>query len=156
MRDSNGAPRHSALRRHRKKEEEVKKAAKKTATLIVQKTTASKDSKGSKKRAGAPDGKKLAIAIARAPKRTPATIEFLRREAAKLTSAASDPAEQTAFLTDHAAASAKRQHCDTFLAEPTTKKHRRLAYDRPSKETRGKGVLRGLNRDIEALISSSG
>ena len=95
--------------------------------------------------------------MATAPKRTPATIEFLRGEAAKLSSAASDPAEQTVFLTDYAAAdSAKRKHCDTFLTEPPAEKHRRLSYNRPAKGTKSKGELRSINWDIETLISSKG
>ena len=167
VRDSDGAPRGSALRKKGKsqtlaglKVKETAKAAK-PKTLLTKKPAEPK--KGRKRPKRPLSGKAAAKAIANTAKRVQATKEFLTREATKLALSAAElrapvlaagvpvdapPSDKELggnFLSLQACeplASVAEDACRTGNAatprtEPTAKRPRLLSYERPKREKRG-------------------
>ena len=161
VRDSNGAPRGSALRKVRlleAKPARVTKGVTKSATLIKIKTTdpATTGERGRKRPARAPCAKKLAIAIANGPKRTAATKEFLAREATKLTLAATEQNELLTFLPNKSTASEEPPASLLDEAPPADKRRKLLNHQRPKRDEARGTLRRDVEGDILALLSDRG
>ena len=127
--------------------------------LIKMKATdpATAGERGRKRQVRAPCAKKLAIAIANGPKRTTATKEFLAREAAKLTLAATEQNERLTCLPDEGTASRGPLASERDEAAPALKNQRLLNHQRPTRQAKEKWApRRNVEGDISALLTSRG